>query len=283
MGNLPPEPEPEPESDAPEPLPGLLTTIGILNIVIGGALLLCGLGCLTLTAATVVRGVPLRIEPEETQAFFDEIRNEQIKSLRKQEQATATDTERDRLRKERLAVEAKHLRVTDELDFPKINAELSRLGSYLRLDVLSGPVLNLLLVISGIGLVLRRNWARVLAIATATLKFFRLLGLTTLLVGSVIPHLSAAFDILLATEIGRQTITHAVAVHQAQQGLPPGAPKPTPKEIARALPGTGTGFATFLACFGSIYPIVVLILLSRPGARAAALPVRSPAEETPEF
>jgi hypothetical protein len=263
------EVEVTPDAAAPTPMPGLLKTIGILNMLFGGALLLCGLGCLSMTVPAVVRGVPLQIEPQTTQAVFDELRHEQIKTLRELEKAAAEGTERERLKKERLALEAKHPQVRDEIDFPKVNAELAWLGTYLRLDVLSGPILNLLLVVSGIGLILRKNWARVLALATAALKVLRLLALAALLVGSVIPRLSTALDNLLATEMGRQVITQAIERQQAQQGAAPGAPRPSPEEIARTLRGFGTGFATFLACFGSIYPIIVVILLSRPGARAA--------------
>ncbi len=260
-----------PQSFSPKPQPGVLKTIGILNIIFGGALLLCGLACLNITVAPVVRGVPLRIEPKETQAVFDELRNEQIKSLREQEKAAQTDAERERLKKELLEVEAKHPRVEDEIDFAKINAELAWLGTYIRLDVLSGPVLNLMLVVSGIGLVLRQNWARLLALATAALKLVRLVALTALLLGSVIPRVGAALDSLLVTDMGRQVITQAIQRQQAQQGVPPGGPQPSPEEIARGLRGFGTGFAIFVACFGAVYPVIVLILLTRPGARAATL------------
>ena len=274
-----------PDSVSPRPQPGLLKTIGILNIIFGGALLLYGLSCLNVTAPALVGSVPLRIEPEMTQAVFDGLRDEQIKFLREQEKVARTDAERKRLNKQRLEVEAKHPRVKDEVDFPKINAELSlsRLKTYLWVDVLGGPVLNLLFVFSGIGLLLRKNWARLVALATAALKLVRLVVLTGLLVGSVIPHLSAVFDSLLATDMGRHVITEAIERQQAQQGAPPGGPQPSPDEIAHALRGVSTGFAIFVACFGSVYPLIVLILLTRPGARAASLGGESWPAEAPEF
>ena len=183
----------------------------------------------------------------------------------------ATDAERERFKQEQLDLKAKPPRVKDEIDFPKINAQLGWLETYLRLDVLTSPILNLLLVVSGIGLILRKNWARILALATAALKLIRLVGLTAFLVSSVIPGVSDAFDSLLATETGRQIIAQKIEEQQAQQGAPPGGPMPSPEEIARVLRGIGTGGAIFVACFGSVYPIIVLILLTRPGARAASL------------
>src|SRR4051812_38953589 len=152
------------------PQPGVLKAIGILNIFFGGMLLLCGLGCLNLTAPVVVASMPLRIEPVTTQAFFDEMRRQRIDDLHAREQAAEEGAERDRIRKEREEFEAKRPRVEKEIDFPEVNSNLAWLSRYLQFDVLSGPVLNVLLVVAGMGLVLRKNWARLLGLVTAALK-----------------------------------------------------------------------------------------------------------------
>ena len=169
-----------------------------------------------------------------------------------------------------------------EIDFPKVNARLSWLATYLRLDVLSGPVLNLLLVVSGIGLVLQQNWARVLGMAAAALKVLRLVALTALLVGAVIPRVGSVLDELLTTDVGRQALTQAIEQQQARQGGAPGGPQPSPEEFTRLFRGAGNVFAIFLACLGSIYPIIALILLSRPGARAACVADEPSRELMPE-
>src|SRR3954452_151641 len=56
--------------DGPRPQPGLLRTIGVLDILFGAVLLLGGLVCLKTTAPVVVEGTPLEIEPAIAQAFF---------------------------------------------------------------------------------------------------------------------------------------------------------------------------------------------------------------------
>jgi hypothetical protein len=275
----------KPGSVKPVPQPGLLKTIGVLNVLFGGALLLYGLSCLNVTAPLLVGRIPLRFEPELTQAVFDGLRDEQVKFLRDQEKAAPTDAERKRLMKERLDVEAKHSRVKDEVDFAKINTELSlsRLGFYLWVDVLGGPVLNLLFVFSGFGLLLRKNWARLVAAATAALKLLRLVVLTGLLIFAVIPHVCAVFDSFMATDTGRQVITQAIQRQQAQQGAAPGGPQPSPDEIARALRGVSTVLAVFVACFGAVYPLIALILLTRPGARAASFEEETSPADAAEF
>src|SRR4051812_30429553 len=98
------------------PQPGLIKTIGILNILIGGMLLLCGLGYLNMTAPAVVGGKPLRLEPGPTQVFFDELRRQRIDDLLAREQAAGTEAEKDRIRERRRAVEAKHPDVVKEID-----------------------------------------------------------------------------------------------------------------------------------------------------------------------
>src|SRR4051794_7417312 len=95
------------------PQPGVIKTIGILNIFFGGLLLLCGWGCLNATAPVVVANMPLRIEPVTTQVFFDEMRRQRIDDLRAREQAAGEGDERDRIRKEREEFEAKRPRVEE--------------------------------------------------------------------------------------------------------------------------------------------------------------------------
>jgi hypothetical protein len=250
------------------PQPGVLKAIGILNIFFGGMLLLCGLGCLNWTAPVVVANKPLQIEPVTTQAFFDEMRRQRIDDLRAREEAAGREDERDRIKKERAEVEAKHPRVEEEIDFPRVNADLVWLSRYLWYDLVSGPVLNLLLVVAGVGLVLRKNWARWLALATAALKIVRLVALGAFLATVVIPRVGGSLDALLATEMGRSVITQAIEQQARQGGGPPG-PQPGPREVVRLFRGLGTVSVFAFLCLSSIYPLVVLILLSRPGARAA--------------
>jgi hypothetical protein len=181
--------------------------------------------------------------------------------------------ERERIGKERAELLAKNPRVEQEIDFPKVNADLASLARYLRFDLLSGPFLNMLLVVAGAGLVLRKNWARVLGIVTAALKLVRLVALGAFLGLVVIPRLGGTLDALLATEMGRSVISQVIEQQERQGGSPPG-PRPSPQDVVQMFRGAGTVSAFAFLCFAAIYPLVVLILLSRPGARAGC--------ETPE-
>src|SRR4051794_11753721 len=124
------------------PQPGLVKTIGILNVFIGGVLLIGGLACLKFTAPAVVGNMPLKIEPGPTQAFFDVLRSQRIVDLVARRQEAGTVAERERIEVELERVESIHPDVIKEIDFPKVNADLVWLARYLRLDLLSGLVLN---------------------------------------------------------------------------------------------------------------------------------------------
>src|SRR5262249_52661785 len=113
-----------PGASAPRPQTGMVKTIGILNILFGGMLLLCGLGCLASSAQAVLGTSPMQIDPKSAQTFFDELRNQRIKDLRAREKAATKDEDKEKIAKELSEVEAKHPRVEDEIDFPKVNGEL---------------------------------------------------------------------------------------------------------------------------------------------------------------
>jgi hypothetical protein len=124
------------------------------------------------------------------------------------------------------------------------------------------------LLVSGIGLLLHKNWARVLAIVTAALKILRLVALCVLLVTVVIPKMGRMCDVLSGSELGKAFFKQAMDQQKAR-GANPAGPEPTPELVAQVLRTSGNAYAVLLPCLGCIYPIIVLVLLTRPGARAA--------------
>ena len=253
------------------PEPGLLKTLGVLNLVFGGLLLLCGLAYLNATAPIVVSQAPLQIEPEMTQAFFDEMRQQRMDDLHARAQSASSDAERTRFSRHRDALASRRTKVEAEIDFPRFNANLVWLARYFRYDALSGPALNALMVVAGVGLMLKKNWARVLGVATAALKLARLATLGAILIVTVVPHLGENLDAILATEMGHEFVAQVMDQQQQNRGGGPVGPPPSPTEIVRLFRSFSTVSAIAFLCLGSIYPLICLILLSRPGARAACV------------
>ena len=251
------------------PQPGLLKTMGVFNLLFGGLLLLCGLGCLRPALQGLAENASLSFDPAMAQQILDADRDARISELQQAEQQAATAEEKAKLKQARLKVEANHPRVEDKLDFGAINEGFRWTTRTFLADAITGAFLNLFLLISGLGLIVRKNWARVLGIATSALKIIRLVALCILLMAFTVPKLSRSIDILAGSEFGRELYEHGVEQNQAANGGAAPGPVPGPKEIAEYLRAFGNIYAILLPCLGSIYPAVALMLLSRPGARAA--------------
>ncbi len=207
-------------------------------------------------------------DPKEANKVLDEMHRSRIAELQQQEQSAATAADKARIKAEREKVEANPPKVTETIDPAPVNEGIAWFYRYAWTDVVTGPVLNLLLLVSGIGLLLHQNWARVLAIVTAALKILRLVALCVLLIAFAIPKMGRMCDVLSGSELGKAFFKQAMEQQKAQ-GANPAGPQPTPELIAEVLRTSGYAYAILLPCLGSIYPIIVLVLLTRPGARAA--------------
>ena len=253
---------------APSPQPGLPRTIGYFNLFLGGFLLLCGAGCLSMLAPFLLRNNPLQLDPAETQLVVDEMRRQIVDDLKRGEASAPTIAEKDRLKKTRLELESKPADVAGQVDFPAINRNLPWLSRYLWADLLSGPILNGLLLASGVGLVRLKSWGRRLGIWVAVLKLVRLALLTTFLFALVIPSATKTFDSLARSDVGEALVKQAMEQQSARQGGGPAA-RLTARDVAKVLSAMGYGSALMNLCLGAIYPAVCLVVLTREGARLA--------------
>jgi hypothetical protein len=215
---------------------------------------------------------PLRIEPAEAQAAVEEMRRSMVGELARLERSASDAADRERLHKERTELEGKRFRVESEVDFRVVNGGLPWLARYLWADALSGPAVNLFLLASGVGLVLCKTWGRTLALWTSWFKLARLLLLNGLLVLIVIPHLSRAADQFARSEAGEAVVGYAMSQQGLSRGGGANGPKLTPGEAVQVMGRMGYAYAATFLSLGAIYPVVVLIVLSRPGARAACMP-----------
>lgn len=259
---------PDSKAAAVSPQPGLLRTIGILNFIFGGLLFACGLNCLGWFGPMLATLQLIRLDPEEAQIHFDNFKRTMIATLRDRE-ASATDAERTRIKKSRVELEALHPRIGDQLDLKKINRGLRWLTWYLWADVVTGPILNLLMLASGLGLMQLKCWARTMGLWVAAAKLVRLAALTIFLVAMVIPRMSKVADELMASDFGRVLITSALAQQGARQGGDVPVAQIDPKDLVPIMTGMSDIAAVLLLGFGAIYPALTLVVLSRPAARAA--------------
>jgi hypothetical protein len=265
------------QGPTPEPVPpqtGLPRTVGVLNIVFGLLLLLWAAGSLYYLGPFLAENTPLQIDPELTQDVVNTMRRDLLEQLRGREQATRDGAEKARLEAAIRELQSVRTDLAGRVDFGTINRQLPWVSRYLWANVVSGPVLNVAMVISGVGLVALKRWGRVLAVVVAALKVVRLVVLCAILSVFVVPGVSGTLGQFAATDFGTVFLRQATA--QGNPMLPAQtAASIKPDEFVRAVAATGYLYAVMGLALGAAYPLIVLIVLSRPGAVAACSGARA--------
>jgi hypothetical protein len=250
-GPYPPFREQRPKTAIP-------TSIGVLNITFGSVLLLCGI-CTGLNMAMQSAMMPMfGQQQQQFQQIMEAERAKQLKDLKKLEEAAPNAEEKATFEGQRKALEAQP--IPKMPDMAKFYEEVN-IPAYGIADAVSGLILNILMVIAGIGLLGFKEWARQLGLWVAALKMVRLVALYGFFAIVMAPNISKAFTSMF------QEMAEGMA-----KGAPPGQKVPAPAEFAQMGMAMGvmmTAFAIGMIIFGAIYPIIVLILLSRPRVKAA--------------
>ena len=140
-----------------------------------------------------------------------------------------------------------------------------RLAIYYLTEVISGMLINVLMVISGVGLQGLAEWGRRLALGVDWLKILRWLAMTIVTMVLIVPIVAEKMD-----KVFNQPGT-------AQK--PSGGPVKTPIVGMGQLIAIFSAVAVvFSALVASIYPGISLWLLTRPPTRAACMQRPKPAE-----
>jgi hypothetical protein len=264
----------------PEPTrKGALTMIGALNVIVGGFLLLCGGAGLYMIVPFLLASGPFFLDPHETGVTVENLRWQLIDDLRHMERSVQVEADKTRLRKARQDLEAKPAKIEGQLDFRKINGDLPWLSRYLWAEVLSGPPLNLLMLFSGFGLFVRKNWGRTLAVWVAALKIARLIVLCLFLAVVVWPKTTQVVEEFLKADVFKSFLQVTMEQVKAGQGLVPvPSVNVSPEEFVQVFSVLGPMFALFFLGFGAAYPAVVLLVLGRAGIRKESAIAAAPAD-----
>jgi hypothetical protein len=304
-------------SDAPKapvvPNPALPKTIGILNLVFGSLLMLCGVcsGLYTIAMAaaqgqmTMLQGkqgglnVQVKVEHEGKPGNTPAKTKEKVATTpAEEEEKAATKPAGEPKKKPGEPADEPNAAPVPKPPPPRVSMVeamndpangFAGLGSimnrYLLVDLSTGMVLNILMMIAGVGLVLLREWGRKLAIMVAGLKIVRLVILCAVCLTYVIPDFTTSMNKFFdkMSEFEAQA-----AAQQAPSGAPaaPGAPAPPGAPgapgaravfsdpqmkmmMTRSYVVMFAGTSVFISLVGLIYPCVTLAVLTRPKARAA--------------
>lgn len=242
-----------------EPRPGVAKTIGILNLIFGSLLSLC-VGCSGAYMLMFVFMMPamrpmMKAQQRQVQAQFEAQRQARIDNLRKQEQATEDAKEKQALRAQRNDLEARP--IPEMPDMTKMwGANQPLVIGYGLTDITTALVLNLAMIVSGIGLVRLSDWGRRLGLWVAWLKIARLVMLYAFFAIAVVPMIAKGYGEMM---------------DEMMKAMPPprNAPvQPMGQTIAAVYGVMLTAYAVGMVLLGAIYPIVTLWYLSRPGTKA---------------
>jgi hypothetical protein len=134
----------------------------------------------------------------------------------------------------------------------------NRVIAFVVTDAVLGIVLNIVLILSGAGLVAMREWARKLALGVATAKIGRLV-------------LLQGCNIIFILPIMARQMAAGMDEMMTQMPVGPGAAPPPQfgSQFAMLMLAMMSGSAVCTAVFGAIYPILLLWFLTRPDAKAA--------------
>jgi len=245
------------ESGAPK-------TIDIMNIMFACGLLLCGM-CMGLQIlGQSLLGPMMAAQQPQFEAEMKRAREQQIAEL--EERLDTAETEQQEQEIQREIDQLKQMPLPKMPDMTKLwGMNDPRIFGYYAGDVATGMVLNVLLLVSGIGLLSYRQWARKLAIWVAGLKILRLGVLCVVGVVVVAPAMAKNFTAFME-EMEKQ-------MEQAPpQAPPPGPPQQDMEQVGEAMGTFFAGWSLGMLVLGSIYPVIVLVVLQRDDVRRACQP-----------
>jgi hypothetical protein len=249
------------------PTPQPAKTVGLLSIVFGAILLLLG------TCSIVSMGMfPLWInfakaqqtQLEQQATAQEEVRKQaDLKGLEERAKIAKTDAEKAEIssERERILKRPKPFVPDTTMGFRMVMDRSFQIYNWA--DLTTGIPLNILMIVSGIGLMRFKRWSRPLAIWVASLKLLRIAILLAASVMVISPSMSRTmgqeFD-KMGQQIAQQQGNNPANIARVREAM-----RTASRMVGAFITGGYVGY--FL--LASIFPIAVLVIVNKPGVRAA--------------
>jgi hypothetical protein len=250
--------------------PRRLRTFGVLNIVFGSILLLVGAGYAAwfLLAPSFTNQMRFRVQQE--QGAVKVRLDTEIADYKSKEAAAKSEQEKQHWKDTRATLESApppNLVQFDDLSRWDVMSD-HRLALYYWIEVISGILLNLFMVVAGVGLLFMADWARRLSLGVAWVKILRWVAILIFMLTLIIP-------------ITSERMHRALTRMEAQTGSVRSPFNST--EVVRYVAIFSAVTSVFSAIVAVIYPGLSIWFLTRPQARAACLPARQQPPSEGEF
>jgi len=254
------------------PNPQVPRTFGIMNIVFGILMFLVG----TYTIVMLFVGPNIQkamfARMTEQQATKKAQRDVKIAELKKKEESAKTKEEKESIAEERDALEKNVEPDVSAImnEAVKISTD-KRITAYTYTESITGMLLNVLMVISGVGLLRLAEWGRRLALTVAWLKILRWAAIMMVTLVVIVP---------ITTERMQKVFETIEAQAKAKSGGANPFPMASLTQVT-AIASAVTSVAS--ALLASIYPALSLWFLTRPATRASCLARAKPPVPAPGF
>jgi hypothetical protein len=254
------------------PNPQICRSFGLMNIIFGALLLLTGVGQAVMYVVSPKFQKQMMVNIKVQQAQRKAERETKLAELKSKENAAKTKDEKDAIKDEREALEKNvepDLSSMEELTEFNVFSDI-RVAIYSISELTAGMILNVLMIISGVGLMAMAEWARRLAITVAWLKILRWVAILVVTMFLILP-------------INLEKSNKAFGKMEDQMGARSGARGLAVPMTALAFWGAiaGAVITVFSAVLASIYPALAIWFLTRPPARAACYKEAPPEEPQP--
>ncbi len=244
------------------PNPQIPRSFGLMNIIFGSVMLLVGAGYAAWFACAPMITQQMRAGIKKQQEIDKAARESKLAELKQQEDAAKTDEDKATIRDERKALEkhvAPDLSGMDDILGWNVFSDV-RLAIFYISEVSTGMLLNLLMIISGAGLMALAEWARRLALGVAWLKILRWVAMIAVTMFLVLP---------ITVERSQKLFQQIEAQAKVQSG---GKAVVLPmSQMGRFTAISGAVVVVFSGVVASVYPALSLWFLTRPPSRAACL------------
>jgi hypothetical protein len=255
------------------PNPQIPRTFGILNIVFGILLILFSVYNLVMIVVGPKLQSAVMSSMKETQASQKAVRDSKIAELKKKEAAAKTKEEKEPITEEREALEKSGEPDVSAMMGPAMGLTHNKTYiAYTYVESISSIILNVLMIISGVGLLRLSQWACTLALGVAWVKILRwiLIVIVTLVV--IVP---------MTTEVTQKMLQEIDRQAKAKGG---GGGTPFPMaSLAQFQAIASAVLSVMSALVAVIYPSLTLWFLTRPATRAAFLVRAKPAGPPLQF
>jgi hypothetical protein len=241
------------------PNTSLPKTTGTLNIFFASLMLLFVAIQITMTLLA-----PMLIEFAQSsvrvaQAKAEASRKQQIAALKKDEAEAKTEEEKKQIRGQIEAIEAQPQPAGPDMKALMGQMDTPVMRAYTWTDMVTALILNVLMLASGIGLLRLKEKARRLAIWVGGLKIAR---------QAIAMLIQIIFILPMSTKMQQEMI--------AEMGTSGAANAQAMQMTAKLGAAAGVAMTVLFAVLAMIWPILMIVLLTRPGSRAACLAASKP-------